>query len=203
MALLISRATGDFTSSSTWGVADSATGSQLTSLTAATTTTTSYVYSSTFTGTNAKVADGIVLFLRRVNTTGTFSVALSDDNGVTATRSVTVNASDLPAQESWVFFKFGTTLTLDGGTDYRVGVLGSSAGNASVLRDGTAGNWGRIVSTTDTAAPAAGDIMLIVGELTGAGASTAYTVTMNNTATTDFGTGVAALVPSQSITSRI
>jgi hypothetical protein len=181
-------------------VADNATGSQLTSLTAATTTTTSYVYSSTFTGTNAKVADGIVLFLRRVNTTGTVSVALSDDNGVTATRSVTVNASDLPAQESWVFFKFGTTLTLDGGTDYRVGVLGSSAGNASVLRDGTAGNWGRIISTTDTAAPAAGDTMLIVGELTGAGASTAYTVTMDNTATTDFGTGVAALGPSQSIT---
>lgn len=198
MAMLISRATGNFTSSSTWGVADNATGSQLTNPSAATTTTTSYVYSSTFTGTNAKVADGVVLFLRRANTTGTFSVALSDDNGVTATRSVTVNASDLPQYESWVFFKFGTTLTLDGGTDYRVGVLGSSAGNVSVGRDGTAGNWARMVSTTDTAAPAAGDTMLVVGELTGAGTSNSFTVTMDNTATTDFGNGTAtATAPTQ------
>ena len=199
MALLISRATGNFTSASTWGVADSATGSQLTNPSASTATTTTYVYSSTFTGTNTKVADGVALFLKRSTTTGTFSVALSDDNGVTATREVTVNASELPLYESWVFFKFGTTLTLDGGTDYRIGIVGSSAGNVTVYRDATAGNWARMVSTTDTAAPAAGDTMLIVGEWTGAGASTAYTVTMNNTATTDFGNGTAtATAPTQS-----
>lgn len=190
MALLISRATGNFTAAATWCVADSATGSQLTNPTATTNTTTSYVYSSAFTGTNTKVANGVVLFMRRLNTTGTFSVALSDDNGTTATREVTVNASDLPTETSWIFFKFGTTLTLDGGTDYKVGIKGSSAGNAVVGRDGTAGNWARIIGTTDTAAPAAGDAMLIVGELTGAGTSNAFTVTMNNTATTDFGTGV-------------
>jgi hypothetical protein len=197
MAMLISRATGNFTSSSTWGVADSATNSQLTNPSASTNTTTSYVYSSTFTGTNTSVADGIVLFLKRLNTTGTVTVALSDDNGVTATRSVTVNASDLPADESWVFFKFGTTLTLDGGTDYRVGVIASSADNALIYRDSTAGNWARMVSTTLTGAPAAGDTMLIVGELTGAGASSSYTVTMDNTTTTDFGTDVITSKPSQ------
>lgn len=192
MALLISRATGNFTSASTWGVADSATGSQLTNPSASTNTTTAYVYSSAFTGTNTKVADGVVLFLKRVNTTGTFSVALSDDNGTTATREVTINASDLFDETSWVFFKFGSTLTLDGGTDYKVGIKGSSAGNVTVYRDATAGNWGRIISTTDTAAPAAGDAMLITGEWTGAGASTTYTVTMDNTASTDFGTGGAS-----------
>lgn len=198
MPLLVSRATGNFTAAATWGVAEAGTGAQLTAPTGSTNTTTSYVYSSTFTGTNTKVADGVALFLSRVNTTGTFSVALSDDNGVTATRSVTVNASDLPASTAWVFFKFATTLTLDGGTDYRVGILGSSAGNVTVYRDATAGNWARIISTTDTAAPAAGDTMLIVGELTGAGASTSYTVTMDNTATTDFGNGTAtATAPTQ------
>lgn len=197
MAMLISRATGNFTSSSTWGVADSATGSQLTNPSASTNTTTSYVYSSTFTGTNARVADGIALFLKRLNTTGTVTVALSDDNGVTATRSVTVNASDLPADESWVFFKFGTTLTLDGGTDYRVGVVASSADNALIYRDSTAGNWARMVSTTLTGAPAATDTMLIVGEWTGAGASSSYTVTMDNTATTDFGTNTSTGAPTQ------
>lgn len=199
MAMLISRATGNFTAAATWGVADSATGSQLTNPSASTTTTTSYVYSSTFTGTNTKVADGVALFLSRVNAIGTFTVALSDDNGVTATRAVTVNASDLPTTTAWVFFKFGTTLTLDGGTDYRVGILGSSAGNVTVYRDATAGNWARIVSTTDTAAPTAGDTMLIAGELTGAGANSTFTVTMDNTATTDFGNGTstAATAPTQ------
>jgi hypothetical protein len=197
MAMLISRATGNFTSSSTWGVADSATGSQLTNPTAMTATTASYVYSSTFTGTNTKVCDGVVLFVRRVNTLGTFTVALSDDNGVTATRSVTVDAADLPASESWVFFKFASTLTLDGGTDYRVGVVSSSAGSVNVCRDATAGNWGRLISTTDTAAPAAGDTMLVVGEWTGSGASTAYAVTMDNTATTDFGTSATSGTPAQ------
>lgn len=198
MAMLISRASGNFTSSSTWGVADSATGSQLTNPSASTNTTTSYVYSSTFTGTNTRVADGIALFLKRLTTTGTVTVALSDDNGVTATREVTVNASDLPADESWVFFKFGTTLTLDGGTDYRVGVVASSADNALIYRNATAGNWARMVSTTTTGAPAATDTMLIVGEWTGAGASSSYTVTMDNTAsTTDFGTNSSSGVPTQ------
>lgn len=197
MAMLISRATGNFTAAATWGVADSATGSQLTNPSASTNTTTSYVYSSTFTGTNTSVADGIVLFLKRLNTTGTVTVALSDDNGVTATRSVTVNASDLPADESWVFFKFGSTLTLDGGTDYRVGVIASDAANAAVYRNATAGNWARMVSTTLTGAPAATDTMLIVGEWTGAGASSSYTVTMDNTATTDFGTDSSSGVPNQ------
>jgi hypothetical protein len=140
MAMLISRATGNFTAAATWGVADSATGSQLTNPSASTNTTTSYVYSNAFTGTNTRVADGIALFLKRLNTTGTVTVALSDDNGVTATRSVTVNASDLPADESWVFFKFGSTLTLDGGTDYRVGVVASDADNALIYRNATAGS---------------------------------------------------------------
>lgn len=197
MAMLISRATGNFTSSSTWGVADSATGSQLSNPSVMTATTSSYVYSSAFTGTNGKVCDGVALFIRRVNTLGTFTVALSDDNGVTATRSVTVDTTDLSVTESWVFFKFGSTLTLDGGTDYRIGVVSSSAGSVNVCRDATAGNWGRIISTTDTAAPAAGDTMLIVGEWTGAGASTAYTVTMDNTAATDFGTSATSGTPGQ------
>lgn len=197
MALLISRATGDFTSASTWGVADNATGSQNFSYFSTTNTTTSYAYSSTFTGTNTRVSDGIVLFLKRLNTTGTVTVALSDDNGVTATREVTVNASDLPADESWVFFKFGTTLTLDGGNDYRIGVKASSAGNAAFTNSITSNDWLRIVSTTLTAAPATTDAFLIVGELTGAGASSSYTVTMNNTATTDFGTNTSSGAPTQ------
>lgn len=197
MAMLISRANGNFTAAATWGTVDNAASSQLTNPSASTNTTTSYVYSSAFTGTNTRVSDGIALFLKRLTTTGTVSVALSDDNGVTATREVTVNASDLPADESWVFFKFGSTLTLDGGTDYKVGVKASSADNALIYRDGTAGNWARMVSTTTTGAPVAGDTMLVVGEWTAAGSSASITVTMDNTATTDFGSNSSAGLPAQ------
>jgi hypothetical protein len=202
MAMLMAAGNGDLTTAATWVLAEDGTGAQLTTLTASTTTTTSYVYSSTFTGTNTRVVDGIALFCKRVNTTGTVSVALSENNGTTATRSVTVNASDLPLEESWVFFKFGSTLTLDGGTDYRVGVLGSSAGNATFYRDATAGNWGRLVRRTAApASVAAGDTFLISGEWTAASTVTTRTVTMNSTAATDYGTGTAtATAPTQTTT---
>jgi hypothetical protein len=201
MAMLICTANGNLTDAATWTLAEDGTGAQLSTLTASTATTTSYVYSSAFTGTNTRIVDGIALFCKQSTTTGTVAVTLSEDNGVTATREVTVNASDLPTAESWVFFKFGSTLTLDGGTDYKVGVKGSSAGNATFSRDATAGNWGRLLRRTTTQAPAAGDTMLICGEWTAASTVTARTVTMNETASTDYGTGTAtATAPTQTNT---
>jgi len=202
MALLVAAANGNLTTAATWGAAETGTGAQLTNPSALTNTTTSYVYSSAFTGTNANVCDGVAFFCKRVNTTGTVTIALSEDNGTTATREVTVNASDLPADEAWVFFKFGSTLTLDGGTDYKVGVKASSAGNATFYRDGTAGNWARVLRLT--AAPgsvAAADTFLVAGEWTAAGSSTARTVTMDSTAATDYGNGTAtATAPTQTNT---
>lgn len=187
-ANLVAKASSNFTTASTWGVAEA--GASATQLTRdnSTNTTTSYVYSSAFTCTNTDVIEGVLVRVVRVNTTGTVSVALSDDNGTTATRAVTVNASDLPATDnSWVFFKFGSTLTCDGGTDYKVGVIGSSAGNATFYRDVTAGNWTRILRTNATQTPVAADNMYVVGEWTAAATETPLTVTMNETATTDYG----------------
>jgi hypothetical protein len=201
MAMLICTADGNLTSASTWALASDGTGAQLTTLTTTSLVSTSYVYSSTFTGTNGHVIDGIALFVKLNSSTGTISVALSDDNGVTATREVTINAADLPVAESWVFFKFASTLTLDGGTDYRVGVKSSGGTTASFGRDATASNWGRLLRRTTTQAPAAGDTMLICGEWTAASTVTARTVTMNETASTDYGTGTAtATAPTQTST---
>ena len=187
MADLIAYQTGDWTGATTWKGVATSTGAKQATTTSSTTTTTSYVYSSTFTVTNLVVIEGLLLYCNRVNTTGTVSVALSDDNGTTATRAVTVNASDLPDSPAWVFFKFGSTLTGDGGTDYRVGVTSSSAGNATFFRDGTAGNWARYLRTNSTATAAAADVTFICDELTGAGAKTDIEVTMNSTATTSYG----------------
>lgn len=185
---LVARASTGFTTSTTWGPAE--TGASATQLTrsSSTNTTTSYVYSSAFTCTNTDVIEGLLMRAKRLNSTGTVSVALSEDNGVTATRSVTVNASDLTlTDDTWVFFKFGSTLTCDGGADYKVGVTASSAANATFYRDGTAGNWTRILRTNGTRTPAAADTFYIAGEWTAAATVTALTVTLDETATTDYG----------------
>jgi len=188
VANLISNASSDWTGAATWALVETGTGATQTTRSASTNTTTSYVYSSAFTGTNTNVVDGVLLYIDRVTTTGTFSVALSEDNGTTATREVTINASDLGPEPGWVFFKFGSTLTLDGGTDYKVGIKGSSAGNVAVHRDATAGNWTRLLRRTTAATAAAADNLYIVGEWTAAGTGTDITVTMNSTVATDYGT---------------
>jgi hypothetical protein len=188
MANLISSSDGNITAA-TFSSIETGTNALRLTRSGSATTTTSYVYTLAFTCTNTDVMDGFILRCKRVNTTGTVSVALSDDNGVTATREVVVNASDLPVEESWVFFKFGSTLTADGGADYKIGVKGSSAGNARFYNNGT--SWAHIIRLTATATPAAGDVMYIVGEITGAGSTTTRTITMDNTVSTDYGTGTA------------
>ena len=184
---LIAKANANLTTNTTWGVVEAGASATQTTKSSNTNTTTSYVYSSAFTCTNTDVIDGMLLHTKQVTTTGTVSVALSEDNGVTATREVTINATDLPADQTWVFFKFGSTLTCDGGADYKVGIKGSSAGNATFYRDGTAGNWTRLLRTTADRTPVAADTFYVAGEWTAAGTVTARTVTMNETATTDYG----------------
>lgn len=148
-------------------------------------TTTSYVYDTACTVTNLDSINGIALLLQRLGTTGTFSVALSDDNGTTATREVTVNCSDLPTERSWVFFKFSSPLVGDGGTDYRVGIKSSTATQVRVYGDGS--RRSRVMALDATAVAGAADVLFIVGEWTAAGAGSDFTVTMDQTAATDYG----------------
>ena len=185
---------GNFTDAASWAVAESATGAAQLTATSTSNVGTGYTYSPTFTVTNGNVIEGVLLQISKNGASGTttFSVALSDDNGVTATREVTINNSDilgstLGNHRGWVYFKFATPLTGDGGTDYRVGVKSSSSGSMIVWRSGTAADWTRLLKTTTTAAPAAGDNLVIVGENTGGGTGNDITIVFNNTATTDFG----------------
>lgn len=190
-ATLVSKVTGNFTASGTWGVGEAGASAIQTTRSASTNSTTSYVYSSAWTCTNLDVLDGVLVYGSRLNTTGTVSIAISDDNGTTATREVTVNAADLDDDDSTHFFKLGSTLTCDGGADYKVGFKGSSAANSRLYRDGTAGNWFRVPRVTAEAAPGAADLLYVNGELTGQGTGNSFVVTMNNTAATTFGTVAA------------
>ncbi len=194
MADLISRASGNLTTAATWKGVGTGTRAKQESHSASTNTTTSAVYNANaedFTIANLLVIEGVMLFCRRLNTTGTVTVTLSADSGTTATKTLTVNASDLPANPSWVFFEFATTLTGDGGADYALGIHGSSAGNAAFYRNATAANWSRFLGTnTAPGSVAAGDVFYVVGEVTGAGTGNTFTVTMDSTASTDYGTGV-------------
>ena len=149
---------GNFTDASTWGVAETGTGALQTDFSASTQPTTSYVYSPTFTITNGSVIEGVLIYVNRLTNGGTLWVALSDDNGVTATRETQINVTDFgdaigTNTPTWVFVKFATPLTGDGGSDYRLGIKHGTTGNMTVLRSSTAADWARIFRTSTTAAP--------------------------------------------------
>lgn len=199
MATKIAKATGNLTDATgTWGVADSTSllfnvGSAL----ATTATTTSFVASQTSTP-GAITIDGIAIRIasRSSSPNGTFSVDLfnSTDSAQVAGTQVDVNVSDLPAENTinnygigWLFFKFASPITLTAGKAYSVRVKSSVSSQVTVYRNGTAGNWLRALRTTTEAAPAAGDTLVISKQYTGAGASTAVTITMDSTSSTDYG----------------
>jgi hypothetical protein len=144
--------------------------------------------------------DGIgVKLAGRSSPTGTISVNLekdSDDTQVAGTE-VTLNTTDLintvtNTEGGWYFFKFASPVTLAAATAYQVAAKVSSNGSVNLSRDGTADNISRYLRTTTTQAPAAGDDMIITKEWTAAGTGTARSVTMNETAATDYGSAPTA-----------
>lgn len=201
MSVLIAKASGNLTASSSWGLVDST--SYLNSETGNETLTTAYsgTRSSAFTP-GAIEIDGIAVKLNnRIGTTGTISVnlELDSDNSQVSGTEVTINVADLPAaagslEGGWIFFKFAAPVTLLAATAYQVAAKTSSSTQVSLYRDATGDNIARALRTTTEQAPTTGDDMIITGEKTGAGAETAITVTMNETATTDYGSNTNSVV---------
>lgn len=201
MARLVALATGNFATLGTWGIADAT--SLLDSETNSQTLTTAFsgTRSVSFTPGAITVA-GICVKLRdRSGTTGTMSVHLADNATHTEVPGtlVTINTADLPsatqAQNNggWIYLEFATPVTLAGATAYEVEATTSSASQVNLYRNATAGNIARLlVTTANPGSLAAGDSFDICKRYTGAGAATAVTVTMDNTATTDFGPGGAS-----------
>jgi hypothetical protein len=177
MATLIACADTGLTTSTTWNIADSASGAIQATISTGEDTGTSYAKSTAFTITNAKAVVGVMLSCVKKNSTGTVTVCLSVD-GTAETRTVVVNASDLPTYKSWVVFNF-SSLTSGGESTYKVMIKSSSAANATFYRDDTAGNWAHLIQTTDNQTPAANNILMIGGSFTTTSAAATRTVTMD------------------------
>lgn len=190
MATLLSAATGNFTSSGTWALCNST--AEVDSETNSTSSLTSYAPANGATGTQFApgiiTIDGIAIKIATNQATGTFTVDLYN-NTISAQVSgseVTVNVTDLPLV-GWAFIKFASPITLLAANNYIVQIKSSSNNTVTLYRDATAANWSRQFRTTTAQAPAAGDKLIIAGELTGAGTGNSFTVTMDSTASTSYG----------------
>lgn len=194
MATLANNSTGNFTTAATWSLVDAT--SLLDSETNTTTSTTAFVSSSTFTP-GALTVDGLAIKVsaRNAAPSGTFSVRLFNSTlaAAVAGTTVTINVSDIVAvntstNSGWVFFKFAAPVLLVAVTNYTVQITSSVNAQVTLYRDATAANWSRFLRTTTTQAPAAADVLYVLGDRTGAGTGNSYTVTMNNTTSaTTFG----------------
>jgi hypothetical protein len=193
MATLLSIATGNFTTASTWGLCDST--SENDSWASSAGLTTSNQDSSTFTPGAITVSGiAVALFNRAASPSGTFTITLRNSTDSADVATVTVNISDLPAWTNinggWCYFKFASDQTLIAAKAYIVRMRTSASSQLNAYSN-TGTNWKRQLVTSTTQAPASGDKLIMVGAYTGAGASTAVTVTLDNTATTSFGTIVS------------
>lgn len=185
MATLISKATGNFTTNTTWAaVAFWPNTSEVESTTA--NVTTSNQDTNTFTPAASQVDALLVKIGANTTPTGTVSVTLRNSTTATNIATVTVNVSDLPAT-GWVVLPI--TAHTPNGTDqyvFRI-VKSSSTGTLSIYTTNSSSvNWICGLRLVGDVAPAASDKLIIAGQNDGSTIST-YTVTMDNTATTSFG----------------
>lgn len=190
MATVASMVSGNFTAAATWRTILSEVDSEIavySSIGSA-----GYTNSTGFAAAGQSCC-GIALKLASSTTTMagvTFTAELYNSTDGTITQAFTVNKIDMVCETAltttptWVFFKF-TPVTLTSGKTYIVRVKQSTTGSISLYGNGSSISYLMISDTTTT--PAAGDKILISGNLTGAGTGNDVEVTMDNTAATSFG----------------
>lgn len=201
MATLKSCATGNWSSASTWALCNAT--AALDSEAGTSAPIESYSSSANFTP-GAITVDGICLKIssRALSPSGTVSVELYNATlaASVAGTEVTINVADIGfgtaanKECQWYYFKFSSPVILLAATNYNVRVKASVASQIFIFTNGTAFNWSRQLVTTTTQAPVAGDLLIITGDKLSAGSSTSYTVTMDSTTNTDYGTGSTTLV---------
>lgn len=198
MANLVNVADGNFTAAATWGLVDHA---LVSTSVAATALTTGNLDSATFIPTaNALIGVCVRLASRAAGApTNTITIILRNSTTATDIATVIANVSDLPAatagtdsEGGWHFFKFSASHTPNGTDSYVIrATLSSTSTAVSLATNGTANNWQRLLVRSTTQAPAAGDDLYCAQTLDGStnpATVTARSVTMNETAATDYGT---------------
>jgi hypothetical protein len=190
MPILKSIQSGNFTDSSTWAVVDQ--NSFLYQTTSTIGGTGTIAEGSNFTVSSNITISGVMLHIAAKAFAATGNVVVRFHNVTTATdlKTVTLNLSDLPFNETgnpfgrnvgWVFFKFDTPITLNTTQTYRLRIS-NSAGTSQIAYYGTAGNtFDRALVTTTNTTPISGDTLFVVGENISASTFNRFTVTMNNT----------------------
>lgn len=207
MANFISLADGNFTDAATWAAVDST--ALNTASTTGTALTTSYVACTAF-APGAITVDGVALKINVRNAGSpvtTMSVLLRNTTDATDLKTVVVNLSDIPVCSAadqaggWHFFKFDAPILLHAVDSHTISVkLSATTVPCSIQQNGTAGNWLHMLRIPGTThAPAATDDLHVMREFnapdnagTVVSSITNRTITMDNTATTDFGAGANA-----------
>jgi hypothetical protein len=201
MAVLFSVQSGDWTTSTTWKVVDPT--SFANTETSATTLITTFQTSSAFTP-GAITVEGIAVKVtsRVASPSGTITIRLSTGGSAVTGTTVTLNVSDLPLTTLsvptsfyWCYFKFASPVTLLAATAYNVQAATSVTSQVSLGHSLIGSNWIRCLVTSTNAT------LIVAGEHTAAGVGVDYTVTMNNTTSTIFGSA-SAVFPSLEIGRR-
>lgn len=196
MARRASIATGNFTAAGTWGLIDATMyGQSETSAVVCPTAYSNVARSAQYTPGAITVSHIGVKLAVRTGTTGTITLHIADSaHTEVAGTAITINCADLPvaatsdANGGWHFFKLAIPKLLTAATLYEVEAQTSSASQISLFASAaTNGLSCALLQAATTGAPAATDDLFVCGEYTGAGTSNSFTVTMDNTATTDFG----------------
>lgn len=188
---------GNFTTAGSWALCDAT--SALDSEASSAAGSTGTQDSNTFIPAAVAIdAVGIKIASRASGTpSNTISMILRNSTTATNIATVTINVADLDVCTTsdhaggWYFFKLGATHTPNGTDSYVIRITMSATTTAVSLWVSAGTNWARLLRTTTTQAPAAGDKLVIGGEFTGAGTGTNISITMNNTATTTFGAVVS------------
>ena len=195
---LVSIANGNFTAAATWGTTATVNDSEIAAHPIGTSATT---FGAFVPGAITIDRYAIKLAQRLASPTGTFTATLRNITLSSDAITVTVNVSDLPPAGTangsigWICFKLAAPVLLIAGNQYAFRLSCSNAGSQVTVYSANAiagnGALSSLIVTTTTGAPSAGMEMHICGEYTGAGTGNNITVTMNETATTAYGSGTA------------
>jgi hypothetical protein len=199
MAKLASISSGNFTSSSTWGVINEQSFQTGAAAGLGYTVTTTPTSLGTFSPATTVTATHIGFRLLGTSNIGTLSFDIFNvtAGAQVAGTSVTINKSSLnfnsgSGSASWYLVKIPTPPSLSSGTNYAIRVSTSAGSTTTIyaISNAVASTTHRFIVTSTTQSPASTDDLWIISEWVTGSTVNEYTVTMDNTTSaTTFGSG--------------